>query len=169
MEKDCATEMRASGIPTVNMQLASKACGPDRAGRMGSNDVMLDAEWQQQETRGTIRLPEVVCGTADVYVSTQSPSVLALNPRKSHLVSEVYDEPTGYVLWKSGQGPSSDPEINAVVDGIAIAGLWKGLCNQKIDDPAMQCDAIMDVVFRTDIAEQPHNSSFIQRLRKTNT
>eukprot|EP00727_Mastigamoeba_balamuthi_P001522 m51a1_g11367 hypothetical protein (900) ;mRNA; f:14738-22761 len=78
---------------------------------------------------------EVVCGTADVYVSTQSPSVLALNPRKSHLVSEVLDEPSGELLWKSGQGSSSDPEINSVVDGIAIAErIWKSFSGRDCYD-----------------------------------
>eukprot|EP00727_Mastigamoeba_balamuthi_P005923 m51a1_g1950 hypothetical protein (1855) ;mRNA; r:984815-1006833 len=78
---------------------------------------------------------EVLCGTADVYVSTQSPSVLALNPRKAHLVSAVYDQPTGQILWKSGQGPSSDPEINTVVDGIATAEkIWKSFSGRDCYD-----------------------------------
>eukprot|EP00727_Mastigamoeba_balamuthi_P011706 m51a1_g7158 hypothetical protein (546) ;mRNA; f:13353-15546 len=78
---------------------------------------------------------EVVCGTADVYVSTQSPSVLALNPRKSHLVSAVYDQPTGELLWKSGQGPSSDPDVNTVVDGIATAEkVWKSFSGRDCYD-----------------------------------
>eukprot|EP00727_Mastigamoeba_balamuthi_P011711 m51a1_g7162 hypothetical protein (1188) ;mRNA; f:37299-42336 len=69
---------------------------------------------------------EVLCGTADVYVSTQTPSVLALNPRTSHLVSAIYDKPTGAVLWQTGQPFPADSEIKTLVDGLEVAErLWK--------------------------------------------
>eukprot|EP00727_Mastigamoeba_balamuthi_P002854 m51a1_g12566 hypothetical protein (621) ;mRNA; f:23-2907 len=78
---------------------------------------------------------EVVCGTADVYVSTQSPSVLALNPRKSHLVSKVYDEPTGGILWQSGQPFPADPDVRMIVDGVAIAErVWKSFSGHDCYD-----------------------------------
>eukprot|EP00727_Mastigamoeba_balamuthi_P011710 m51a1_g7161 hypothetical protein (390) ;mRNA; f:31589-36740 len=60
---------------------------------------------------------EVVCGTADVYVSTQSPRVLALNPRMSHLVANVSDYTT---------------EIKSIVEGIALEeDIWRNVSGRN--------------------------------------
>eukprot|EP00727_Mastigamoeba_balamuthi_P006972 m51a1_g2896 hypothetical protein (421) ;mRNA; f:455334-460411 len=75
---------------------------------------------------------EVLCGTADVYVSTQSPRVLALNPRKMSLVANVTDFVTGATLWKSGQPFPADPEIQTVVKDIAVAEeLWRNFSGRN--------------------------------------
>eukprot|EP00727_Mastigamoeba_balamuthi_P007337 m51a1_g3223 hypothetical protein (497) ;mRNA; r:70321-74573 len=101
------------GIPIVGAVLKAKCVEARR--------VVLRPGMANGEPGPNLPAWEVLCGTADVYVSTQSPS--------------VYDKPTGAILWKSGQGSSSDPEINAVVDGIALAErIWKSLSGRDCYD-----------------------------------
>eukprot|EP00727_Mastigamoeba_balamuthi_P001518 m51a1_g11363 hypothetical protein (453) ;mRNA; r:696-6578 len=72
-------------------------------------------------------------------------------------VLKVYDEPSGTILWKSGQGTSSDPEINTIVDGIAIAyaSYLTTACKQLMSTDnsitASTCNSLAAVISATEL------------------